>query len=332
MKPALRNRPGINGWSVALFVVSVAAVATTGWSLYAVARHYGAPKGIAGAAVAVFDGIAYACLHLASEASASGRSAFGPRATALCMAATSVYLNVTHSDLIHGGAPAAVFFAVPTLGLLAVSEMSWAGPRASRRAELGERPYRPPVFGGIAWVLAPALAGKTVRARAIEHIENGDTSVGQRPAVAEPHSAQEVLRRRFAEMDPADAVRIAHDAQPTLPPAELASLLVSYGVVVDAVQVALVLADVAPRITVERDDAAEVGGDAPQVAELPPVTLSAAIVGAAAALGPNAKSSDIARAVEMRHRITVEDSYVRTVLSRESKRNAGIGQGGGGYA
>ncbi|BBA99259.1 hypothetical protein RVR_5800 [Actinacidiphila reveromycinica] len=318
------------GWRLALFVVSVAALATTGWSLYAVARHYQAPQGIAGAAVAVFDGIAYACLHLASDASANGRSAFGPRLTALAMASTSVYLNINHAHLIHGGRPAAVFFAVPTLGLLAVSEMSWAGPRAARRAELGERPYRPPVFGGIAWVLAPMLAGRTVKARAVDHIEHGGRPA---PSGAAPRSATEVLRSRFAEMDPGDAVRIAHDAQPGLPPAELAALLVTYGVIVDAVQVALVLSDTQQRITVERGDAPGPEADAVQVGELPPVTLTGAIVDAAAELGPEAKSADIASLVEMRHRITVDDGYVRTVLHRESKKAAGdVGQGGGGYA
>jgi hypothetical protein len=321
-----------NAWRLALTVVSVAALATTGWSLYAVARHYDTPQPIAAAAVAVFDGIAYACLHLASEASAAGRSAFGARVTALFMATVSVYLNVTHSHLIGGGAPAAVLFAVPTIGLLAVSEMSWAGPRAVKRADMGERPYRLPVFGGWAWLLAPARAGKAVKSRAVEHIEADGQRSQQDPSPIRSHSATDVLRRRFAEMDPADAVRIANDAQPDMPPAELAALLVGYGVIVDAVQVALVLADRDPRITIERGDAPDPDPDAPQVAELPPVTLSAAIVDAASLLGPDARAADIASFVQQRHRITVDDGYVRTVLSRAKKSRDGIGQGGGGYA
>jgi hypothetical protein len=319
------------GWYLARFIIAAATLATTGWSLYAVARHFDTPSLIAGGAVAVFDGAAYACLHLAAEASEEGRSAAGARAATLLLAAVSVYLNITHSGLIGGGAPAGALFAVPTLALLAVSELSWAGPRAKARAARGEQPFRLPAFGGFAWLLAPRLAGKTVKARAIHHIEHtGQPS----PKEASParHTASEVLRTRFAEMDPADAIRIAADAQPGMPPAELAALLVGYGVIVDAVHVALALADTGPRISVERGDADTGDPDAEQTRALPPVTLSGAIVDAAAELGPEARAADIARLVEMRHRITVDEGYVRTALSRENRKAGGVGQGGGGYA
>ncbi|MGC9540189.1 GIY-YIG nuclease family protein [Streptomyces sp. UG1] len=228
-----------HAWRFALFIVSAAAVATTGWSLYAVARYYEAPKGIAGAAVAVFDGAAYACLYLASQASGAGRSAAGPRLAALVMAAVSVYLNITHADLIGGGIPAAVFFAMPTVALLAVAEMSWAGPRAAMRAELGEKPFRLPTLGGWAWTLAPRLAGSTVKARAVDHIE--------------------AARRVLSAADVA-AIRALRDAHPDMPPAELAVLAAMYGVTVDAAQVALVLAQSPASITLERADAATCDG------------------------------------------------------------------------
>lgn len=304
-----------NARRFAMGVVSLAAALTAGWSLYAVARHYDAPKGIAGAAVAVFDGIAYMCLHLASEAAAEGRSAFGARVTALFMAGVSIFLNHTHADLIRGGLPAFALFAVPTIGLLAVSEMAWAGPRARVRAERGEQPYRLPAFGGWAWALAPTLAGKTVKRRAIWHIEHtGQPS----PEKVSPdrHSAQEVLRRKFSEMDPADAVRIAHDAQPDMPPAELASLLVSYGVVVDAVQVALVLGTRPPTFEVDRPDAAV----APQVKELPALNLQSAIEEAATALGPEASPREIAEHLEQNRRLIVPENHIRTALSRAAKK------------
>ncbi|WP_282703227.1 hypothetical protein [Streptomyces sp. CC219B] len=319
---------------LAMAVVSLAALLTTGWSLYTVARHYGAPTGIAAAAVAVFDGIAYMCLHLASEAAAEGRSAFGARATALSMAAVSVYLNITHADLIGGGVPAAALFAVPTLGLLAVSEMAWAGPRARVRAERGDQPYRPPAFGGWAWALAPALAGKTVKARAVQHIEHTGQPTVEKPA-SDRHSAQTVLRRRFAEMDPADAVRIAHDAQPGMPPAELASLLVSYGVVVDAVQVALVLGQQPAEYEVHRPDAA----DASQVNALEPLDLQGAIEEAASALGADASPRDIVERLREQRRLVVTEPYVRTALSRAAKKPPPApdttvmrDEGNGGYA
>jgi hypothetical protein len=148
---------------------------------------------------------------------------------------------------------------------------------------------------------------------------------------APSYSAQEVLRRKFAEMDPAEAIRIAHDAHPDMPPPELASLLVLYGVVVDAVQVALVLGSRPPEHRVERGDAA----DALQVGELPPVNLHDAVLEAASALGPDAKAREIAEHLARHRRLVVDEPYIRTALSRATKKQAtdeGIGQGGGGYA
>ncbi|MFE9853571.1 MULTISPECIES: hypothetical protein [Streptomyces] len=322
-----RPAPG-SGPRLAKAVVSVAALATTGWSLYAVARHYEAPKPIAVGIFAVFDGIAYAALHLASEASAAGRSAFGARLTAFGMAGVSVYLNRFHADLIHGGLPAALLFAIPTIGLLLLSELSWAGPRAAARAERGaEQPYRLPAFGGWAWALAPHLAGKTVRSRAIAHIMSEPEPPA--PAAPEPparHSATEVLRRRFAEMDPADAIRVAHDAQPDMPPADLASLLVTYGVIVDAVQVALVLHDQPERITVDRDDTDDTDGDTPpdtgdtpQVSP-PALTKKQAVLDALTALGPEGFTpKDVVDRVRRINRLDVKPDYVRTVRHRAQK-------------
>ncbi len=244
--------------------------------------------------------------------------------TAVGMAGVSVYLNRFHAELIEGGTPAFLLFAIPTVGLLLLSELSWAGPRAEARAARTEQPYRLPSYGGWAWALAPRLAGRTVKARAIHHIEHGPP-LSPEPAPAAPvrHSATEVLRRRFAEMDPADAIRIAHDAHPDTPPAELASLLITYGVIVDAVQVALVLGGTPERITVERDDtddAPDDADDAPQVGPLA-ITKKQAVLDAVTALGHSGfTSADIVDRVKRINRITVTGGYVRTVLSREKPK------------
>lgn len=145
------------------------------------------------------------------------------------------------------------------------------------------------------------------------------------------HSAQDVLRRKFAEMDPADAVRIAHDAQPDMPPAELASLLISYGVVVDAVQVALVLGSRPPEYEVHRPDAPAHH----EVNALPAVNLQGAIEEAASALGPDAKAREIAQHLERHRRLVVDEPYIRTALSRAAKKPQGDGETNpmeGGYA
>lgn len=137
------------------------------------------------------------------------------------------------------------------------------------------------------------------------------------------HSATEVLRRRFAEMDPADAIRIAHDAHPDAPPAELASMLITYGVIVDAVQVALVLYGTPSEISVERPeggDAGEAHHDAPQVGGSAEANKTKAILEAAAVLGPHATSADVADQVLRINRIAVKPNYVRTTLSREAKK------------
>ncbi|MFF3060885.1 conjugal transfer protein [Streptomyces sp. NPDC057909] len=157
-----------------------------------------------------------------------------------------------------------------------------------------------------------------------------------RPAAVEPkHSATEVLRRSFAEMDPADAIRIAHDARPDTPPAELASLLITYGVIVDAVQVALVLGGGHPLVTVERGDTDDAPGDAPQVTNRPALTKTQAIVNAQQALGPDVTAAEIVDHVQRISGINTDENYVRTVRSREAKKrppNSGGRPMEGGYA
>ncbi|AEW94624.1 MULTISPECIES: hypothetical protein [Streptomycetaceae] len=334
-----------HAWPFAVGLISVAAIATTGWSLAAVARHYGAPWYIAVAAPAVYDGAAYACLHLASVAAAAGRSAIGARLAALCMATVSVYLNRFHADLIRGGLPATALFAAPTVALLLVSELSWAGPRAEARSE---QPFRLPVFGGWAWLLAPGRASSAVKDRALAHIEgSAPAHRPDAPGDAPRHTATEVLRRHFAGLDPVEAIRVAHQARPELNAKELAAQLVTYGVIVDSIQVALVLNTEPPEVYLERDDAPGAPDDAPQVGagtpQLPAIEKSTAILEAASALGDEAKPRAIVDLVRDRHGLTVKTNYVRTVLWRAGRAKKepqsasppprdGVGQGGGGYA
>ncbi|MFC8155851.1 conjugal transfer protein [Streptomyces cinereoruber] len=139
------------------------------------------------------------------------------------------------------------------------------------------------------------------------------------------HSAREVLRRRFAEMDPEEAIRITGDAHPDAAPAELASLLIDHGVIVDAVDVILVLGRAPSSITVDRDDAPDTtddADDASQVSRPRALPKSRAILDAAAALGPSSKASEIVARVQRINRITVDEPYVRTVLSRAKKQAA----------
>ncbi|MEW2421300.1 hypothetical protein AB0911_12230 [Streptomyces nigra] len=173
-----------------------------------------------------------------------------------------------------------------------------------------------------------ALGGDLVDVQRVRLREGADAALasmyGAPPALtsaapaerSRPASATEVLRERFAAMDPADAIRLAHDARPDAPPAELAHLLGEYGVPVDAVAVALVLGQRPPEYEVHRPDAA----DAPLVNALEPVTVEAAVVEAASVLGPDASAREIAEHVARHRRLVVTEPYVRTALSRAAKK------------
>ncbi|MFJ8309794.1 MULTISPECIES: hypothetical protein [unclassified Streptomyces] len=328
-----------NAWRISITVVSLAALAMTGWSLYVIAHDtYGVPKLFAYGAVAVFDGAAIACMYLASVAVQEGRAAIGAVCGTLVMAGVSCYLNTTHARLLDGHlpvVPAAILFSSPTLALLLPSGLAWSAARYRARVERGEIPFRLPAFGGWVWLLAPARAGRSVKQRAVDHIEHAGKPAA--PA-GKDRSATAVLRSKFAEMDPAEAIRIAHEAQPMLPPGDLASLLITYGVIVDAVQVALVLGYRPCEVTVEREAQQGATPVAPQVGDgRPALTKSAAIVDAATLLGPDATAAAVADLVNQRHQLGVKPNQVRAVLSRAQKQPAkpedeGVGQGGGGYA
>ncbi|UJV41605.1 conjugal transfer protein [Streptomyces sp. AMCC400023] len=154
---------------------------------------------------------------------------------------------------------------------------------------------------------------------ALATMYGGQTS--QKEASPAPaRSAQEVLRRKFAEMDPVDVIRIAADAHPDAPPPELAALLISYGVVVDAVQVAVVLGQQPDEYQVDRPDTPAHQQVSDPVAALEPVTMEAAVVEAASALGPDASAREIAEHVALNRRLVVTEPYVRTALSRAAKK------------
>lgn len=164
---------------------------------------------------------------------------------------------------------------------------------------------------------------------------------GAAPAAVEPParprsaSATEVLRKRFATMDPADAIRFAADARPDAPPTELAHVLGTYGVPVDPVAVAMVLGQRPAEYQVHRPDTA----DASQVRALPAVNLQGAVEEAASALGAEASPRAIADHMEQHRRLVVDDAYIRLALSRAAKKKqpdpqapATRDEGNGGYA
>ena len=133
-------------------------------------------------------------------------------------------------------------------------------------------------------------------------------------------SATDVLRARFAEMDPADAIRLAADARPDAPPAELATLLGTYGVPVDPVAVALVLGEQPDEYEVHRPDAPAHQQVSDPKPALEPLTMEGIVVEAASTLGPDASARDIAEHIALKRRLVVTEPYVRTALSRAAKK------------
>ncbi|MET8297414.1 hypothetical protein ABZW02_25650 [Streptomyces sp. NPDC005180] len=320
-------------WWASLTLIGGAAASFTAWSLYYVAHNiYDVPHGLAILTAAVYDGTAVACLFLAGQAVQERRSALGPHLATLGMAAVSVYLNRVHAQHIHGGLGAFLLFATPTIALLLVTGLAWSAARARHRAADGETPVTLPRYGLWGWLLATEDAWAATKERAVAHV-TASASPAPQPQQPSRHDASAVLRRTFAEMDPAEAIRFAHSATPNVPPAELAAELTSYGVHVSAVQVALVLGQSPARITLERDDA----HDAPQFRGSARVSKSAAILDAASALGPEAKASAVVERVRRTTGLHVDEAYVRTVRSRNKPPAPaqptlpGTGQGGEGY-
>jgi hypothetical protein len=140
-----------------------------------------------------------------------------------------------------------------------------------------------------------------------------DTPPAERPRTA---SATEVLRERFARMDPTEAIQLAHDARPDAGPVELSTLLGAYGMTVDPVAVALVLGRRSPEYEVHRPDAP----DAPQVSELEPLNVEGVVIEAASVLGPDASAREIAEHVARHRRLVVTEPYIRTALSRAARK------------
>lgn len=318
-------------WWASLTLIGGAAAGMTGWSLYVTAHDiYGVPHFLALLTAAVYDGTAIAALYLAGQAVQEGRSALGPHLATLGMVGISIYLNRLHAVHIDGGLGATLLFATPTVALLLITGLAWSGVRARARAEAGDTPVTLPRYGFWGWLLATEDAWAATKKRAVTHVTSSASPAPRPPQRSA--SASDVLRRTFADMDPADAIRFAHSATPNVPPAELAAELTSYGVHVSAVQVALILGQTPARITVERDDAP----DAPQVRK---TTKTDAILDAASLLGPDATAAAVVDRVKRDTGLTVEEGYVRTIRSRKKPKKPGtvqpplptVGQGGEGY-
>lgn len=272
-----------------------------------------APVAAAVTGIAVADGwrerVVYAITPLAMSGAAEGLAFVARRIV--------VYLDGVDMEGQRQNADAVQRLAYQS-ALAAGHPGKWVRKRAERKA----------------WRIAarvgrgdPALAGELLTVQntrvtagadaALSGMFPGATAQADKPSFSsDRHSARRKLAAHFATMDPADAVRIAADAHPDMPPAELASLLVAHGVVVDAVAVALVLGQEPPEYEVHRPDTPA----HQQVNALPAVNLQGAVLEAASTLGADASPRAIAEHLEQHRRLVVDEPYIRTVLHRAAKK------------
>lgn len=324
---------GAIGWTAAMTLVRLAAACMAGWSLYVVARHYDVPALLAVAAGLVFDGVAYMCLRMASDAVRAARSAAGPVLATLGMAAVSIYLNLVHARFTGGGRPAEVLYASPAVGLLIVSALSWGAERATARAERGETPMRMPAYGALGWALAGERAITDLRERAVAHVTSGASEVHPPASALQARTAEDVITAEFAEIGPAAAVQRVAAANPGADDAEIAQILATYQVTVTPGQVALLLeraavptvrldripqppATQAPAIDRMRANAAP---NAPQVSGM---TKADAIVAMAQHLGGLKTPAEPIALALAKQNVTADLAYIRDRLSKARKQAA----------
>ncbi|MFJ9771207.1 hypothetical protein ACIRVF_08180 [Kitasatospora sp. NPDC101157] len=322
------------GWTAAMNLVRTAAALMAAWSLYVVARHYDVPMLLAIAAGLVYDGVAYVCLKLATDAVRDDRSAAAPVLATLGMVATSIYLNVVHARFTGGGRPAEVLYASPAVAFLIVSALSWAAERAACRTARGETPMRMPAYGFLGWTLAGGKAYRALKNQAVSHVTSG-ASVPHPPASAvERKDHRALLREKFSKMDPADAVEIAAASHPDMSHAEIAEMLAVYGITVSTLDVALILGEAAvPTITLNRvpqppvAPAPAIGAQmrpntAPNAPQVKGMTKADAITTMATHLGGlDTPAKAIATALAQQGR-PADTAYIRHRLSLEKKKAA----------
>ncbi|MFE2407097.1 hypothetical protein ACFXDE_02000 [Kitasatospora sp. NPDC059408] len=316
------------GWTAAMGLVRTAAALMAAWSLYVVARHYDVPMLLAIVAGLVYDGVAYVCLKLATDAVRDDRSAAAPILATLGMAGLSVYLNLVHARFTGGGRPAEVLYASPAIAFLLVSALSWAAERAACRGARGETPMRMPAYGFLGWTLAGSKAYRSLKTQAVAHVTSGASPTHPPVSSLPARTAEDVIAAEFAEIGPAAAVQRVADANPGADDTEIAQILAAYQVTVTPGQVALLLERAAvPTVRLDRVPQPPAGptpaigprmrpNAAPNAPLVSGMTKADAIVAMAQHLGGlKTPAGPIAIALAQQG-IATDTAYIRTALSR----------------
>ena len=188
------------GW----LIVMSAALGFSTWSLYYIARHYGAPAPAAVVVSMFFDGAAVLCADYSLKYARTGDSGFIPQLGVFTLAGLSAYLNSQHAQLNHDPSAARILFAAPPIVAVVIYEfhVRWERRRALRNS--GRIPAVMPVFGRYAWFLFPLRTIKVLRSitagrLAMIHATNTPGMfIGGSPEYAEPPSGFTETTPEFA--------------------------------------------------------------------------------------------------------------------------------------
>jgi hypothetical protein len=139
------------GW----LIVMSASLGFSTWSLFWIARHWGAPIPAAAIVSLFFDGAAILCADYSLKYARTGDSGFIPQCGVFTLAGLSAYLNSQHAALNHNPGPARILYAAPPIVAVVIYEfhVRWERRRALRST--GRIPEAMPVFGRYAWFLFP---------------------------------------------------------------------------------------------------------------------------------------------------------------------------------
>lgn len=159
------------GW----FIVVIAALSLSFWSLYFVGRKYGLPIELAVLISLTFDGAAIASANLALKYARSGNdSGLAPRMAVFILAGASAYLNSQHAILIHAPTAAIVLYACPPIVAVMIFELQSRYERRNALRKAGRVAKVLPVFGRWAWILFPLRSLKMMRGIILRRLNQFD--------------------------------------------------------------------------------------------------------------------------------------------------------------
>ncbi|MFK0057982.1 DUF2637 domain-containing protein [Streptomyces werraensis] len=142
------------------YLILVAAMLLSGWSLTTLGMSYGMPVGFAVLTSAALDGVAIYCGYDSNRYAQTRYSGTVSKILTYGFVLASAWLNWQHAALLGYGLVGGVLFAVPSIavGVMHSRELGWASKEAKEAQ--GHIVERLPVFGKLAWVLFP---GKTFK-------------------------------------------------------------------------------------------------------------------------------------------------------------------------